>query len=83
MTGERFGLIVGVHMECQVVNLMERFATFFTFEALLVAVCQLVILVVAFLVKSFTTELTDEWLVALMYSYVGIQSRASMKIIVV
>ena len=60
-------------MKCQVVDLMERFATNVTLERLFVVVCQLVILVVSFLMESFATEFTLVWLVTSMDAHMGIQ----------
>lgn len=47
-TGERLLVIVCVHVECQVVHLMECFAADGTFELLFPAVGQLMVLVVSF-----------------------------------
>lgn len=47
-TGEGLLVIVCVHVECQVVHLMECFAADGTFELLFPAVGQLMVLVVSF-----------------------------------
>lgn len=47
-TGERLLVVVCVHVECQVVHLMECFAADGTFELLFPTVGQLMVLVVSF-----------------------------------
>ena len=68
--GEWFGFVVSVHVEGEIINLMESFTACFALVLLLVAVCQLMVLIVAFLVESFTAELTNIRLVTLVYSHV-------------
>lgn len=52
---------------------MKCFATCLTFILLLIAVGQLVVLVVAFLMEAFSTELTDVRLVTLVNPHVCVQ----------
>lgn len=49
---KRLLVVVGVHVERQVVDLMERLLTDLTLVSLLAAVGQLVVLVVALLMKT-------------------------------
>ena len=68
--GKWFGFVVSVHVEGEIINLMESFTACFALVLFLVAVCQFMVLIVAFLVESFTAELTNIWLVTLVYSHV-------------
>lgn len=65
-------LVVRVHVKGEVIDLMERLTTFFTFKPLFVAMSEFVVLVISFLVEAFSTEFTDIWFVSLMYSAVSI-----------
>lgn len=40
-------IIVGMHVKCQIIDLVERFVAYITFELLLSTVCQFVVLVVS------------------------------------
>ena len=57
---KRLLVVVRVHVERQVVNLMEGLVAYNTLVCLLHAVGQFVVLVVALLVESFTAKLADE-----------------------
>lgn len=76
---EGFPLVVRVHVEGQVVDLVEGFVADAAFVRLLPAVGQSVVLVVAFLVEPFTTELADERLVTSMDPGMSVESRRSVK----
>ena len=67
--GKWFGFVVSVHVEGEIINLMESFTTCLTLVLFLVAVCQFMVLIVAFLVESFTAKLTNIRLVTLVYSH--------------
>lgn len=54
--------VVGMHVKGEIVNLMERFVANCAFICLISAMSQLMILVIAFLVESFTTKLAHVWL---------------------
>lgn len=71
----RIGLliVVGVHVEGEIVHLMEGLVANVTLVGLLAAVSEFVILVVALLMEAFTAEFTDEGFVARMDAGVGIQ----------
>lgn len=64
LAGEGLFIIVCVHVEGQVVYLMESFRTNGTFVRLFAAVCQFVVLVVALLVEALAAIFADEGFVA-------------------
>lgn len=64
LTGERFFIVVCVHVEGQIVDLVESFRTDGALVSLFAAVRQFVILVVALLVETLAAILADEGLVA-------------------
>lgn len=70
---ERFPFIVCVHMEGQVVHLVECFVADRAFVRFLPTVGESVVFIVSFLVKTFSTKLTNEGLVTCVDPRVGIQ----------
>ena len=62
--GERFGIVVCVHVEGQIVDLMESFAAYVAFVRLFSCVSQAMVLVVTFLVEAFAADITDEGFVS-------------------
>lgn len=66
--GEGLLVVVGVHVEGEVVNLVESLVADIALELLLPAVGQLVVFVIPFLMKSFATEFTHKRFVACVYS---------------
>lgn len=77
--GEGLLVVVRVHVEGQVVDLVERLAADGALELLLPAVRQLVVLVVPFLVKAFAAELTHEGLVSRVDPRVRVERGAAVK----
>lgn len=77
----RIGLlvVVGVHVEGEIVDLMESLVAYVALVGLLAAVRKLVIFVVALLMESFATELTHKWFVASMDAGVGVQGGRSIE----
>lgn len=73
--GERLALVVGVHVEGQVIDLMERLVADATLVRFLPAVRQPVVLVVPLLMEAFSTEFADEGLVAGVDACVRVQGR--------
>lgn len=73
--GERLALVVGVHVEGQVIDLMERLVADATLIRFLPAVRQPVVLVVPLLMEPFSTEFADEGLVASVDARVRVQGR--------
>ena len=78
-TGKRLLIIVGVHVESEIVDLMEGLITNVTFIGFIPTVCQLVILIVALLMESLAAVLTDEGFVAVVDPNVCIEGRAPIK----
>ena len=79
VTSKRLFIIVSVHVKCEVVHLMKRPSTDMTLERFNARVCQAMVLVVPFLVESFSTDIANEWFVTSMYPHVRIQRRRSVK----
>lgn len=79
MTSIWFVIVVGVHVESQVIHLVESLVTNVTLVCLFSRVSQSVVLVVSFLMKSFPTKLADIRLVAVVYSHVCVQCRTPIK----
>lgn len=77
--GERFPLVVCVHVEGQVVDLVEGFIAYAAFVRLFPAMGQSVVLVVAFLMEPFTTKLADKRFVSGMDPSMRVQSRRSVE----
>ena len=63
-TGEWLLVVVGVHVEGEVIHLVEGLVTYTTAVLLLGAVRQFVVLVVALLVEALAAELTHKGLIA-------------------
>lgn len=76
-TLEGLFVVVGVHVEGEVVDLMEGLVAHVAFVRLLARVSEFVVLVVALLVESLAAKLTHERLVPLVDPDVGVQSRRS------
>lgn len=72
-------IVVCVHVEGKVVDLMERLAADAALELLLRAVGQLVVLVVTFLMEPFAAELAHVRFVALVYAHVRVQCGAAVE----
>lgn len=70
---ERLLVIVRVHVECQIVDLMKRLVTNLTFVRLLARVRQFVILVIPLLMEALAAELADVRLVPIVNSGVGVE----------
>ena len=64
-----------VHVERQVVDLMERFVADATFVLFISRMREFVVLVVALLVEPFAAVFADERLVSLVDAHVGVESR--------
>jgi hypothetical protein len=79
LAGVRFPFCVGVHVEGQIVDLVEGLVADFAFEGLVPTVRQLVILVVALLVEAFPAVLADERFVAVVDTNVGVERGAPIK----
>jgi len=77
--GEGLPLVVRVHVEGQVVDLVEGLAAHITFVSLLARVRQAVVLVVALLVEALAAKLADPRLVALMDAHVRVQRGAAVE----
>lgn len=71
--GKGFLVVVGVHVEGQVVDLMKCLVTDIALELLLPAVSKLVVLVITFLVEALATKFTDERLVSCVDPRVRVQ----------
>lgn len=72
-TGKWLLVVVRVHVESQVVDLVESFVTYVTLVCLFTAVRQLVVLIVALLVETFAAVLADKWLVVRMNARMSVQ----------
>lgn len=79
LTGERLLVVVSVHVESQIVDLVKRLVTNVALVRLLAAVCELVILVIALLMKTLATELADKRLKISMYARVSVKSRTTIE----
>lgn len=79
LAGERFLLVVRVHVEREVVDLVERLVAYVTLVRLFAAVRKLVILVVALLVEAFIAVLADERLEVRVYAPVRVQGGATVE----
>jgi len=79
LAGERLLVVVRVHVEGEIVDLMECLVANVALVRLLAAVRELVILVVALLVKTLAAELTDEWLKVGVYARVGVEGGAAVE----
>jgi len=71
-TGERFFVIMRVHMESEIINLMECLVADVALVRLLSAVRQFVIFIVALLMKPFAAKFANKWLKIGMYSRVSV-----------
>lgn len=69
----RFFIVVRVHVEGEIVDLMEGFVADIAFVRLVAAVRQLVVLVIALLVETLAAVLAHERFVARMNPGVGVQ----------
>lgn len=70
---KRFLVVVRVHVECQIIDLMERLVTYLAFVRLLSAMRQLVILIIPFLMEALPAELANIGLITIVYSGVGVE----------
>lgn len=78
-TCKGFSFIMSVHVECKVVDLVERFIANVTFVRFFPAMRQSVVLIIAFLMESFATELADEWFVPSVDSCVSVKRRGTIE----
>ena len=74
-----FFIVVGVHVEGEIVYLMKSFTADVALIGLLAAVGQLVVFVVAFLMESFATTFADPRLVAIVDANVSVESGAAIE----
>lgn len=72
-TGERFFVVMRVHVKSEIIDLMERLVADVALICLFSAVRQFMIFVVALLMKSFTAELADKRLKIGVYSRMSVQ----------
>lgn len=61
-------VVMRMHVEGQIVDLVESFVTHVTFVGLLSCMRQSVVLVIALLMEPFAAEFANEWLIACMNS---------------
>jgi len=74
MALERFLVVMRVHVERQVVDLVECLVAHVALVGFFPRVGELVVLVVSFLVEAFPTKLAHPRLVVLVYPDVGVES---------
>jgi len=79
LAGEGFFVVVRVHVEGQIVDLVKRLVTDVALVCLFAAVRELVILVVTLLVKTFAAELADKWLEIGVYARMSVQGGATVE----
>lgn len=79
LAGERLLVVVRMHMEGQIVNLMKRFVANVALVRFLAAMRELVVLVVTFLMEALAAELADKRLEIGMYARVGIEGRTTIE----
>lgn len=79
MLTHRFLVVVRVHVEGEVVDLMESFVADDALVSLFNAVRQLVVLVVALLMKTFAAVLTDKRLETSVNADVRVERRRPVK----
>lgn len=79
LTRERLFVVVGMHVKCEIVDLMERLRTDCAFVGFLAAVGKFVVFVVAFLVKALPAIFADERFVAGVDSSVSVKSGRSVE----
>lgn len=77
--GEGLLVIVCVHVESQVVDLVEGLVADRALVLLFPAMCQLVVLVVSFLVEAFPAELADKRFVPCVDPHVSVERRTSVE----
>lgn len=77
--GEGLLVVVRVHVERQVVDLVEGLVADGALVLLLPTVCQLVVLVIPFLMETFAAELADEGLVSCVDTHVRVERRAPVE----
>ena len=79
MTREGFLIVVCVHVEGEVIDLMERFVTYRALKLFLAGVSEFMVLVVAFLMEALAAELTHIRFVAEVDAHVRVESAASVE----
>lgn len=79
IASKRFPLVVCMHVEGQVVDLVECLVAYRTFVSFLSAVGQTMVLIVAFLVEAFAAELADEGLIPCVDSGVRVECGRSVE----
>lgn len=68
-----FLVIVGMHVECEIVDLVEGFVANVTLVCFFSAVRQLMVLVIALLMEPFAAVFANKWLVSSMNSSVSVK----------
>lgn len=71
--------VVGVHVKGEVVHLVKSLVAYVAFVSFLTRVGQFVVLVVALLMKTFSTKLANPWFVTLVDAHMGVQRRRPYK----
>ena len=71
--------IVCMHVEREIVHLVESLITYITLVLLLRAVREFMVLVIPFLVKAFTAEFAREWLVIQVNTHVCVKRAATVE----
>lgn len=79
LAGERFLIVVCVHVKGKIVHLMKGLVADVTLVRFVAAVCQFVVFVVSLLMESFATEFADEWFVSGVNSCVRVQGGRSIE----
>jgi len=79
LAGEWFLVIVCVHMECQIIDLMKRFIAYVALVRFLAAMCELVVLIVTLLMKTLATKFANKRFEIGMYTCMGIESRTTIE----
>lgn len=70
---------MGVHMESQIIYLMEGFVAYRTLKLFFSGMSKFMILIIAFLVETLATEFAHVRFVAQVNAHVCIESAASVK----
>lgn len=79
LAGEWLLVVVRMHVEGQIVNLVKRLITDAALVRFLATVCELVILIVALLMKTLAAELADKRLEIGMYACMGIKGGTTIE----
>lgn len=79
LTGEWLLVVVGVHVEGEIIDLMEGFIADRALICFIAAVCQFVILIVALLMETLPTKFTHERLIPCMDSGMGVEGGGAIE----